>query len=147
MRYFRPRRVPEKDVVVKVDGLVAKVGFRAIHFSQSRESNQTPGIPDRLYFHRLTGLAFWYEGKADDGTQMWEQQLFERDAVACRQFYVKGNFRDVFDFLLAHELWKLPMGVEAKMVAGDPWKEKLETAEQYAKRIQRAKDRRRGVKA
>lgn len=147
MRYsFRPRRVPEKDVVVKVDGLLKQIGFESVHFSQARESNQTPGIPDRLYTKDAIGFAFWWEAKSDDGTQLWEQQQFERRMVACHHFYVKGNRRDVLDFLIVHQLWRLPAGVEARQVAGAPWKEKLETAEQYERRIQKAKERRRGVR-
>ena len=139
MRFRRQRRKLEEPIVQRADTLCANAGCVSIHFSQARESNQTPGIPDRLYYHVRRGIAFWYEGKAEDGVQSKEQQDFEGYAVACRQFYVRGNVRDVFDFLVAHGLWRLPPGVSIQQIAGAPWRERRETPEAYAKRCARSR--------
>jgi len=41
-----------------------------------------------------------------------------------------------------HGLWKLPVGYTVEMFSGPLWGVRRETAEQYQKRIQRAKARR-----
>jgi len=114
MRY---RRSPEKLVVARIDNLCAMAGCVSIHFSQARASNQTPGIPDRLYFHPEEGVAFWVEAKARRGRQSDAQKVFQSLTTACHTPYVLGGYREVLAFLLERHLWHLPVGVTLDMVA------------------------------
>lgn len=137
MRYHQRHRKPEESIVTRGEDICLKCGCTSIHFSQARETNQTPGIPDRLYFHPATGLAFWWEAKAPDGVQQWEQQVFQALCEHSGQHYVLGGYRELFDFLHQHQLWKLPVGYTAVMFAGPLWVVKRETAEQYQRRVAR----------
>ena len=71
------RRLVEKAIQARVDGLCALAGCTPIHFSQARASKQTPGIPDRRYYAPKGGLAFWVEVKAPNGRQSEAQRAFQ----------------------------------------------------------------------
>lgn len=99
----RPRRksaqIENKVVVPKGDELMALHGFRSIHFSQARATMQTPGIPDRKYYHRGRRLACWWEAKAEGGVQSEAQRQFQLDAEACGEVYLLGGVEALVQWL------------------------------------------------
>ena len=117
VRPYRPRRTIEKEVERRVDALCALAGCATVRFSQARATQQTPGIPDRLYFAPTHALAFWVECKAPGGRQSVAQAQFQARALACGMPYVLGGYRDVAAFLVERGLWRLPPGVTLNQVA------------------------------
>lgn len=67
-RRAAPRGAPEKEVEHAVDQALLQLGFDVTRISQARESNQTPGIPDRYARHPRWGLRVWIEVKAGRNT-------------------------------------------------------------------------------
>jgi hypothetical protein len=86
-------KVLERDVETAVDRLmVTALGFRAIRFSQSRATQQTPGIPDRRYHHRALGITVWVETKRPKGGKMSDaQREFMLDVLAAGEQYVLAH--------------------------------------------------------
>ena len=82
---------PEKAEVRDADRMAQLLGFRGVHFSQPRASKQTPGIPDRLYLHPATGVAVWWEAKAEKGRLSVAQEQMHADLRECGQAVVVGT--------------------------------------------------------
>lgn len=95
----------EKQVEAMGDRLMEQMGWRSIHFSQARASRQTPGIPDRKYYHRALGVTLWWEAKKPGGKQRPAQREFQQDAEACGEVYVLGGVEELA--LTARELMRV----------------------------------------
>lgn len=85
-----PRR-SEKAEMHDADRMAEALGFRSVHFSQSRASRQTPGIPDRLFLHPATGVSVWWEAKAEKGRVSVAQEQMHDDLRACGHVVVVGT--------------------------------------------------------
>lgn len=70
---------------------MAMLGFTAIRFSQSRETRQTPGIPDRLYINSSKRLAVFWEAKTEIGKQSASQRAFQTLAESVGWKYLLGT--------------------------------------------------------
>lgn len=92
----------EKTIEFEGDKQLRALGFEVVKFSHPGRTKQTPGIPDRRYYHRGRRLAFWWEAKAPDGRQRPDQKLFQEMCDAVGDPYVLGTDRDLFDWLVAH---------------------------------------------
>ena len=112
----RGRRVSEKTVEAAVDRLCALAGCEAVRFSQARATQQSPGIPDRLYYPPVPHRPFWVEVKAEGGRQSKAQVAFQSRCAAHDERYVLGGYRDVLRYLVDVGLWRLPAGVGASDV-------------------------------
>lgn len=77
------------------DRMMAALGFTSIHFSQARASQQTPGIPDRKYYHTGRRITLWWEAKRTKGKQSPAQVAFQEMAQACEETYVYGTHDDL----------------------------------------------------
>lgn len=84
-------RCSEKQVEHAGDRLMALHGFTAVRFSQARATQQTPGIPDRRYYHGAWGVALWWEAKRPGGKQRLAQRQFQVLVEACGEHYVVGD--------------------------------------------------------
>jgi hypothetical protein len=73
------------------DKLMRALGFEVVRFSHPGKTKQTPGIPDRRYYHRARRLAFWFEVKAEWGQQRPDQHVFQEMAEAVGEPYVLGT--------------------------------------------------------
>lgn len=89
----------EKQVEAAGDRLMAAHGFVAVRFSQARATNQSPGIPDRKYFHAARGLAVWWEAKAPGGKQRPAQREFQLMAEAVGETYLLGGTMALTEWL------------------------------------------------
>jgi hypothetical protein len=92
----------EKTIEFEGDKQLRALGFEIVKFSHPGKTKQTPGIPDRRYYHRGRRLAFWWEAKSATGTQRPDQKLFQEMCDAVGDPYVLGTDRDLFDWLVAH---------------------------------------------
>lgn len=91
----------EKAHVRAADKQLRTLGFRVINTSQPRHAKYiTPGVPDRIYFHRTRGLGLLWEAKADTGRQSTAQRDFMLDCQACGWPYVLGTDQDLFAWLV-----------------------------------------------
>lgn len=90
----RPK-LSEKDVERLCDSLMSQLGYEIIRFSQARATNQTPGIPDRKYFHAVRGRAVWFECKREGGKQSTAQRRFQLLAQLCDEDYVLGGIEEL----------------------------------------------------
>lgn len=82
----------ERQVEAAGDAFMGKVlGFEIYRFSQARATQQTPGIPDRLYCAPKLGLAVWWEAKTEIGAQRVAQAAFQRIVESCGYEYVVGR--------------------------------------------------------
>lgn len=89
----------EKWVEHAGDQLMALYGFKIVRFSQVRATNQTPGIPDRKYYHPIRGLTLWWEAKRPGGKQSHAQQDFQAMCEACGETYLVGTTEVLMDYL------------------------------------------------
>ena len=82
----------EKQVEHLGDQLMQTLGFEIVRFSMARATQQSPGIPDRLYINSTKKFAVWWEAKRAGGKQSYAQQDFEAmvNAVGTWQ-YVCGT--------------------------------------------------------
>lgn len=97
----------EKTVERAGDSLMHAMGFVSYRFSQSRQTRQTPGIPDRLYLHEGRQLAVWWEAKRAGGKQRPEQKEFQRLVTAIGGWhYVLGTEDALIDWAITHRLAK-----------------------------------------
>lgn len=97
------RLVPlEKHVERNCDKLMAALGWTSIHFSQSRASMQTPGIPDRKYYRG--DRTFWLEVKRPGGKQSVHQVLFQSMCHEAEELYCCGGEEELKAFLTLHGL-------------------------------------------
>lgn len=92
----------EKTIEHAGDKQMQALGFRVIRFSQPRESKQTPGIPDRKYYHVERRLTLWWEAKSATGEQRPAQKDFQEVCEACGETYVLGTDQDLFAWLVEH---------------------------------------------
>src|SRR4051812_46023039 len=51
----------EKTHELAGDKQMAALGFEVVKFSHPGRTKQTPGIPDRRYYHRTRKLVLWWE--------------------------------------------------------------------------------------
>lgn len=91
----------EKVIEANGDKQLRALGFEVVRFSHPGKTKQTPGIPDRRYYHRARRLAFWWEAKSASGRQRPDQQQFQEMCEASGDVYVLGTDRDLFDWLVA----------------------------------------------
>lgn len=80
----------EKALVAEMDKRMRAVGFVVVNYSQPRASKQTPGIPDREYFHPGRGLFAKWEAKTPRGAQSPAQQQYQVWCDACGVPYLVG---------------------------------------------------------
>ena len=80
----------EKELVRETDKRMRAAGFVVVNFSQPRASKQTPGIPDREYFHPGRGLFVKWEAKTPRGEQSPAQAQYQAWCDACHVPYVVG---------------------------------------------------------
>ncbi len=93
----------EQTIVNEADKQMRALGFRVISQSQPRHAKYlTPGIPDRLYFHRGRGLALYWEAKTATGEQSSSQKDFQEDCDACGWPYVLGTDQELYAWLIDH---------------------------------------------
>lgn len=90
----------EERHVEEGDKLLRALGFEVVRLSQVRRSKIHPGLPDRRYYHRRRGVAFWWEAKAEWGQQRPEQREFQTMAEACGERYVAGRLEDLKGWLV-----------------------------------------------
>lgn len=86
------------------DKQMAALGFEVVKFSHPGKTKQTPGIPDRRYYHRARRLALWWEAKSATGRQRPDQKLFQEMCEATGEIYVLGTDRDLFAWLVEHRV-------------------------------------------
>lgn len=89
------RVVPERVVEAQCDDLVLQLGWQVVRFSQPRNTMQTPGIPDRKYYHMARRLTLWFECKREGGRQSQAQRRFQLMAEACGERYVLGGVAEL----------------------------------------------------
>lgn len=90
----------EKEIEHRADKQLAALGFEVIRFSHPGKTKQTPGIPDRRYYHRELRLVLWWEAKSDTGKQRPEQRYFQELAESCGDPYVLGTEQDLYTWLV-----------------------------------------------
>jgi hypothetical protein len=81
----------EKEIEHAGDQLMRALGFEIVRFSHPGKTKQTPGIPDRRYYHRARHLAVWWEVKAEWGTQRPDQRVFQEMCEAVSETYLLGG--------------------------------------------------------
>jgi hypothetical protein len=81
----------EKRIEYSGDRAMAMLGFSIWRFSQSRATQQSPGIPDRRYVNVVWGVAFWWEAKKEGGEQSPHQRAFELECSSVGEHYVCGT--------------------------------------------------------
>ncbi len=86
------------------DKQMAALGFEVVKFSHPGKTKQTPGIPDRRYYHRARKLVLWWEAKSATGRQRPDQKLFQEMCEASGEIYVLGTDRDLFAWLVEHRV-------------------------------------------
>jgi hypothetical protein len=91
----------EKAHELSGDRQLAALGFEVVKFSHPGRTKQTPGIPDRRYYHRARRLAFWWEVKSASGRQRPDQQHFQEMVEAAGELYALGTDQDLFAWLVA----------------------------------------------
>ena len=94
----------EKVIELSADKQLAALGFEIVKFSHPGRTKQTPGIPDRRYYHRARRLSLWWEAKSPTGRQRPEQRHFQEMCEGCCELYVLGTDRDLFTWLVAHRI-------------------------------------------
>lgn len=83
------------------DLIMKSLGFDSYHFSQSRATMQTPGIPDRKYFSRERRAAVWWEAKTAIGHPSAFQVAFRANCEACGEEYVLGTDDALVDWAVS----------------------------------------------
>lgn len=81
----------EKTVETSGDQFMESLGFKAIHFSQPRNTMQTPGIPDRRYYNPMRDCALWWEAKTAVGYASGPQVAFRLLVEAVGEIYLIGT--------------------------------------------------------
>jgi hypothetical protein len=94
----------EKAIEHAGDKQMAALGFEIVKFSHPGRTKQTPGIPDRRYYHRARKLVLWWEAKSATGRQRPDQRWFQEMCEACGEIYVLGNDRDLYTWLVEHRV-------------------------------------------
>ena len=122
---MKPRPPLERDVQRRVVALLKSAGFTVYSLSQGYRpggrghgtTRQTKGLPD--LYAMSPRLFLWVEVKRLGGKQTPEQVEFEADCRACGIPYVLGGYREVLEWLIARDVWRLPPGVTLDDVAPD----------------------------
>lgn len=86
------------------DRQMRALGFEVVKFSHPGKTKQTPGIPDRRYYHRARRLVLWWEAKSATGRQRPDQRYFQEMCEACGEIYVLGTDRDLFAWLVEQRI-------------------------------------------
>lgn len=94
----------EKKIEHAGDKQMAALGFEVVKFSHPGRTKQTPGIPDRRYYHRARQLSLWWEAKSATGRQRPDQRHFQEMCEACGEIYVLGTDRELFAWLVTHRV-------------------------------------------
>lgn len=81
----------EKQVEHLGDKVMTALGFEVVRFSQARATMQSPGIPDRRYYHIAKKLSLWWEAKTVKGKQSYAQMDFQSRCTAVGEIYVLGT--------------------------------------------------------
>lgn len=83
------------------DDFIARSGEQSgvVRLSQRRASMVTRGVSDRRY--RVSGVAFWYEVKAEDGRLTPSQARFLLDELLCGAPAACGTLEDLQQFVTA----------------------------------------------
>jgi len=84
-------QLTEKRVEHLGDKVMTAVGFEIVRLSMPRNTMQTPGLPDRRYYHPTRRLAVWWEAKREGGKQSMVQQDFQAMVENCGEEYVVGT--------------------------------------------------------
>lgn len=86
----------EKELVREADRRMRAAGFHVVEYSQPRASKQTPGIPDREYFHPARGLFVKWEAKTPRGVQSPAQKEYQAWCDRCHVPYVVGPPHELY---------------------------------------------------
>ncbi len=102
----------EKAIVLAADKQLRALGFVVVNYSQPRASKQTPGIPDREYFHPGRGVLMKWEAKTSRGVQSPAQRQYQEWCDACGIAYVVGPETALYAWLIAQ-------GIAAREMVGE----------------------------
>lgn len=97
----------EKAVEHEGDRIMGALGFIAVRFSHPGKTKQTPGIPDRKYYHERRRLTLWWEAKAEWGKASPAQTEFHRMAKACGEHVVVGTHADLLNWLMSNRICRV----------------------------------------
>lgn len=103
MRKWRGLAPLEKNVLTQCDELVKDLGWTVVRTARrggrgvNRTSMVSKGLPDRKYYRGAK--TFWFECKAEDGTQRPEQKDFQTMCERAGEIYVIGGKQELLDFL------------------------------------------------
>lgn len=89
----------EKVVEHEGDKIMRALGFEVVRFSHPGRTKQTPGIPDRKYYHRRRGVTVWWEAKSATGRQRPDQREFQQMCEACGEVYLLGTHEALIGWL------------------------------------------------
>lgn len=95
------RTASEKKIQADGEQLLRMAGLAVYHLSQSRETRQTPGLPDTYAMHPTLKLVLWVEWKTPTGRQSPEQIAFQRQAEGAGVTYLLGGLDAVRRWLIA----------------------------------------------
>ena len=110
----------EKTVETAGDRFMASLGFKAIHFSQPRNTMQTPGIPDRRYYNPMRNCALWWEAKTEVGKASAHQVAFRLLVEGCGEIYLIGTDEVLHKFAIDRG-WVERIGPDAlRILRRDP---------------------------
>jgi hypothetical protein len=115
----------EKTIEYEGDKQMRALGFEVVRFSRPGKTKQTPGIPDRKYYHRGRGFTLWWEAKSATGVQRPDQKIFQEMCEACGEIYVLGTDDDLFNWLIEHGIAARTVG---ELLISLPYAQELQTA-------------------
>jgi hypothetical protein len=94
----RLARSERHDIEPAGDRFMAQMGFTSIHLSQSRATQQTPGISDRRYYNTFRRVKCWWEAKSENGKQTEAEWKFQQLVEACGEVYLLGTEQVLADW-------------------------------------------------
>jgi hypothetical protein len=95
----RKRGRPEYEIQESIRSLLRLVGFQVYWLSQSRRTNQEPGLPDLLVMHPGLGIEATIEVKAPTGKVSPPQAEFAELRRLCRRVHLVGGMEVVESYL------------------------------------------------
>lgn len=112
LRHHETLPVREKVVQRKIMALYRAAGCHVYNLSQSRATNQTPGLPD-LWVTYGKQVAWWHEVKAPTkrATQSPPQRVFQEECEGARVTYLLGGYH-------VAEEWLLFLGLMTRLSSG-----------------------------